>query len=372
MKDIQVSSSGGAATQATGASLFLPYSSRTVELRNRIVTSPMCQYSSEDGFASDWHLVHLGSRAVGGAGLVFTEATAVSPQGRISPQDLGIWKDEHIPMLARVTRFVHEHGAAPGIQLAHAGRKASTARSWDGGGPVGPHAGGWVPVGPGTEAFKEGQAAPHALTEPEIEAVIDSFRLAAGRALKAGFQVVEIHAAHGYLLHQFLSPLVNHRPDSWGGSLENRARLTLEVARAIRTVWPAELPLWIRISGTDWAAGGWDVDSSVQLARWLGPLGVDLVDVSSGGAVTQQQVVVGPGYQVPFSARIRRESGLATGAVGLSTEPAQADAIIRAGEADVILLARAELRDPYWPLHAAQALGLDLPWPAPYDRARSR
>ena len=372
MKNVQVSAAQGAAKPATGASLFQPLRQRSIELRNRIAVSPMCQYSSADGFADEWHLVHLGSRAVGGAGVVLTEATAVTPEGRISPDDLGLWKDEHIPALKRITRFVREHGAVAGIQLAHAGRKASMASSWKGGGIVPPEQGGWTPSGPSGEPFAPGFPVPRAMTEAEILATIAAFRAAASRALHAGFQIAEIHGAHGYLIHEFLSPLVNRRTDSWGGSFENRTRLAVEVTRAIREVWPGDLPLWIRISATDWADGGWDVEQSVQLARLLAPLGVDLVDVSSGGGVAQQAIEVGPGYQVPFAAQIRREAGVATGAVGMITAPDQADAIIRAGEADLVLLAREELRSPYWPLHAAHTLGVQMPWPRQYERSRPR
>lgn len=372
MKNMQVSAAQGAAKPATGASLFQPLQQRSIHLRNRIAVSPMCQYSSQDGFADDWHLVHLGSRAVGGAGVVLTEAAAVTPEGRISPDDLGIWKDEHIPALERITHFVRMHGAVPGIQLAHAGRKASMAVSWKGGALVPPGQGGWTPLGPSGEPFAPSFPTPRSMTEAEIQSTVDAFRSAAARALTAGFQIAEIHAAHGYLIHEFLSPLINRRSDRWGGSFENRTRFAVEVIRATREVWPEELPLWIRISAIDWADGGWDVEQSVRLARLLAPLGVDLVDVSSGGGVSQQAIQVGPGYQVPFAAQIRREAGVATGAVGMIAAPDQADAIIRAGEADLVLLAREELRDPYWPLHAAHALGAETAWPRQYERARPR
>jgi 2,4-dienoyl-CoA reductase-like NADH-dependent reductase (Old Yellow Enzyme family) len=352
------------------AALFDPLTLRSVTLRNRIAVSPMCQYSCADGLASEWHLVHLGSRAVGGAGAVLVEASAVTPEGRISPQDMGIWKDEHVAPLARVAAFVRQHGAVAGIQLAHAGRKGSARRPWDGTGAAPASDGGWTPVGPGTEPFSPEYTAPRALSEVELAGVVDAFRLAARRALRAGFQLVEVHSAHGYLLHQFLSPLVNRRSDGWGGSFENRTRLALEVTRAVRAEWPAELPVWVRISATDWADGGWNPDDSVRLAALLREAGVDLVDCSSGGAVAHQKVALGPGYQVPFAERIRREAGVRTGAVGLITDPAQADAIVRAGRADVVLLAREELRDPYWPLHAARALGVDVPWPSQYLRAK--
>lgn len=351
-------------------SLFSPFTQRSVTLRNRIVVSPMCQYSCLEGFATDWHLVHLGSRAVGGAGAVIVEATAVSPEGRISPHDLGLWQDAHIEPLARVARFISAQGAVPGIQLAHAGRKAGTARPWDGGAVVPIEAGGWTSVGPTSEPYAEGYPAAHALTEQGIETIIDAFRASARRARAAGFRIVEVHAAHGYLLNAFLSPLVNTRRDAWGGSFEGRIRLTLEVSRAVRQEWPDQDPVWVRLSASDWAEGGWDLEQSVKLATALREQGVDLIDCSSGGAVHWQSIAVGPGYQVPFAERIRREAGIATGAVGLITTAAQADAIIADGHADVVLLARELLRDPYWPLHAASLLGVDLAWPEPYRRAK--
>ncbi|MCS6837007.1 MAG: NADH:flavin oxidoreductase/NADH oxidase [Anaerolineae bacterium] len=353
------------------ALLFTPFTQRSVTLPNRIAVSPMCQYSSEDGFANDWHLVHLGSRAVGGAGLVMTEAAAVEARGRISPQDLGIWRDDHIPSLARITDFIRAQGSVAAIQLAHAGRKASTSRPWGGGrGAVAPQNGGWSVIGPTGEPFSSEYPTPQAMTRADIDGVVEAFARAAGRAQAAGFQVVEIHAAHGYLLHEFLSPLVNTRADDYGGSLENRMRLTMEVVRAVRAVWDESLPLWVRISATDWVEGGWDVGQSVALARLLKAEGVDLIDCSSGGAVAQARIPVAPGYQVPFAAQIRREAGIATGAVGLITEAQQAEAILQAGEADVVLLARELLRQPYWPLQAAQALGADVGWPAQYLRAK--
>jgi 2,4-dienoyl-CoA reductase-like NADH-dependent reductase (Old Yellow Enzyme family) len=355
---------------AAEAGLFEPFIQRSITFRNRIVVSPMCQYSCVDGFATDWHLVHLGSRAVGGAAVVIAEASAVTAEGRISPQDLGLWTDAHGEPLARVARFVHDHGAVPGIQLAHAGRKASVRRPWEGGGVVEIAHGGWVPLAPGDEPFATNFAAPRAMTEDDLVRVIEAFGLAAWRAHAAGFRLLEVHAAHGYLLHQFLSPLVNRRADRWGGAFENRVRLTIAVVRAVRASWPAELPLWVRISATDWAEGGWDLAQSVRLARLLRDAGVDLVDCSSGGAVHHQKIELGPGYQVPFAERIRREAAIATGAVGLITEARQADAIVRAGQADVVLLARQELRDPYWPLHAARELGVDLEWPPQYRRAK--
>jgi 2,4-dienoyl-CoA reductase-like NADH-dependent reductase (Old Yellow Enzyme family) len=352
--------------------LFDPLTLRGVTLRNRIAVSPMCEYSSDDGFANDWHVVHLGSRAVGGAGLVITEAAAVSPEGRITPGDLGIYRDEHVAKLREIVTFVHAQGAVAGIQLAHAGRKASCAQPWHGGARLSRDAGGWTPVAPSALSFTQTDPAPHALTLHEIGDVIGDFVAATHRALEAGFRVIEIHAAHGYLLHEFLSPLVNARTDAYGGTFENRTRLVLEVARAVRAVMPAELALFVRISATDWAEGGWNLDESVRLAADFKALGVDLVDVSSGGAVSHQQIVLGPGYQVPFAERIRHAADVATGAVGLITEPQQADEIVRAGRADLVLLARELLRDPYWPLRASVALDADVAWPVQYDRARPR
>jgi 2,4-dienoyl-CoA reductase-like NADH-dependent reductase (Old Yellow Enzyme family) len=352
--------------------LFEPLPIRSVTLANRIAVSPMCEYSSVDGFSNDWHLVHLGSRAVGGAALVFTEATAVTAAGRISPQDLGIYDDGHVAGLARIVRFIHEQKTLAGIQLAHAGRKASTARPWEGGGAIPRERGGWEPLGPTGEPFAANYPVPCALKPGDIVNIVLAFRVAAQRALAAGFDVVEIHAAHGYLIHEFLSPLVNHRADEYGGSFDNRARLCLQIVDAVRRVWPERLPLFVRISATDWKAGGWDVDEAVMLARRLKDHGVDLVDCSSGGAVHDQEIVVGPGYQVPFAERIRREAGVPTSAVGLITQPAQADAIVRGGQADLVLLARELLRDPYWPLHAADALDQTVPWPAQYLRAAHR
>lgn len=352
------------------AHLFSPLMLAGITLPNRIAVSPMCEYSCEDGFATDWHLVHLGSRAVGGAGLVFTEATAVLPEGRISPQDLGLWKDEHIAPLARVVEFLHAHGAYAGIQLAHAGRKASMSPPSEPHRVVPPADGGWTNVvAPSAIPFAEDYAQPHALDAEGIARIKDAFRAAAGRALTAGFDVVEIHSAHGYLLHEFLSPLSNHRKDEYGGSFENRTRLLLETVDAVRSVWPTHLPVFVRISATDWTPGGWDVDQSVELARLLKARGVQLLDVSSGGNVAKAQIPVGPGYQTAFAERIRRESGLATGTVGMITDPAQADHILRTGQADMVLLAREFLRDPYWPLHAAQALHQAAAWPVQYLRA---
>jgi 2,4-dienoyl-CoA reductase-like NADH-dependent reductase (Old Yellow Enzyme family) len=349
--------------------LFEPLTLRDVTLRNRIMVSPMCQYSSEDGFANDWHLVHLGSRATGGAGLIFTEATAVTPEGRISAQDLGLWKDEHVDFLSRITRFVNGQGAAVGIQLAHAGRKASTARPWEGGAPILPGDGGWTPMGPSPLPFDAGYATPSEMSEGEITSVICSFREAASRSLAAGFEVVEIHGAHGYLLHEFLSPLSNKRTDRYGGSFKNRTRAIREVVSAVREVWPERLPLFLRISATDWLEGGWDVEQSIELARQVGALGVDLIDCSSGALAPGARMPIGPGYQTAFAERIRRESGVPTGAVGMITSPEQADHIVRTGQADAVLLARELLRDPYWSRRAAKELGQKIEPPAQYGRA---
>jgi 2,4-dienoyl-CoA reductase-like NADH-dependent reductase (Old Yellow Enzyme family) len=352
--------------------LFDPLPIRSTTLANRIIVSPMCQYSSVDGFVNDWHFVHLGTRAVGGAALVMTEATAVAAEGRISPQDLGIYDDAHVAGLARIVRFIHSQKTLAGMQLAHAGRKASTRRPWEPPGAIGPADGGWQPVAPTAEPFAENYPVPRPLGRDELPGIVRWFQTAARRALEAGFDVVEIHAAHGYLLHEFYSPLVNCRTDDYGGSFDGRVRLCLEVADAVRAVWPERLPLFVRISATDWKDGGWEIEQAVELARRLRERGVDLIDCSSAGAVHDQQIVAGPGYQVPFAERIRRDAGIATGAVGLITEPEQADAIIRSGRADAVLLARELLRDPYWPLHAADKLGQTTPWPAQYLRAAHR
>jgi 2,4-dienoyl-CoA reductase-like NADH-dependent reductase (Old Yellow Enzyme family) len=353
------------------ASLFEQVTMRSVTFRNRIGVSPMCQYSSVDGFATEWHLVHLGSRAVGGAGLVLSEANAVTADGRISPHDLGIYRDEHVEMLARITRFVSEQGAVPGTQLAHAGRKASTDAPWRGGKPLAVGEGGWRPVhAPSAIPFAAQSPVPEALDDAGIRRVVDAFRDGARRALAAGFRVIELHGAHGYLLHEFLSPLSNHRTDRYGGSFENRIRLTVEVVEAVRLVWPDTLPLFIRLSGTDWTEGGWDLEQSVELARTLRPLGVDLVDCSSGGVVPGAKIPVGPGYQVQIAERVRREAEVSTAAVGMITSPSHADAIVRSGQADFVFLARQLLRDPYWPLRAARELGATIAWPPQYERAR--
>jgi 2,4-dienoyl-CoA reductase-like NADH-dependent reductase (Old Yellow Enzyme family) len=356
---------------ADGASvhLFSPLDVRGVRLRNRIVVSPMCQYSSLDGLASDWHLVHLGSRAVGGAALVITEAAAVVEEGRISPQDLGIWDAAHIPPLRRIAEFVASQGAVPGIQLAHAGRKASTAPPWEGRRVVEPQDGGWQPVGASPVAYDEHTAVPEELSADELRELPVRFAEAARRGLDAGFRWIELHAAHGYLLHSFLSPLSNHRDDAWGGTLQNRARLLLETARAVRDAGGDEVPLAVRVSATDWAPGGWSDDDTVTLAPLLGAAGVDVVDCTSGGSTPAQEIEVGPGYQVGFAERVRRTSGLLSAAVGLITEPEQADAIVRGGQADLVLLARELLRDPYWPLHAARRLGHEPEPPVQYARA---
>ena len=348
--------------------LFDPFTTRGLVLPHRIIVSPMCEYSSVDGFATDWHLVHLGSRAVGGAALVITEATAVTAEGRISPYDLGIYKDAHVEMLQRIIGFIHGQGSAAGMQLAHAGRKGSTARPWEGGSAVAEAEGGWIPVAPGSEPFSKTFPIPRALETEEIRGIVDAFRDAAIRARDAGFDMLELHGAHGYLIHEFLSPITNKRTDRYGGSFENRIRLCVEVTDAVREVWPEHSPLWLRISATDWVPGGWDVDEAVELARRVREHGVDLIDCSSGGLALNQQIRLGPGYQVPFAERIRREAHIATGAVGLITTAQQADEIIRQEKADCVLLAREMLRDPYFPLHAAQQLGVKLPWPAQYLR----
>jgi 2,4-dienoyl-CoA reductase-like NADH-dependent reductase (Old Yellow Enzyme family) len=355
--------------------LLEPLEVRGVAFRNRIVVCPMCQYSSEDGFANDWHLVHLGSRAVGGAGAVILEASAVDPRGRISPQDLGIWKDAHVDFLSRIASFVREQGSAAGIQIAHAGRKASTRRPWEVAqghalrATIQPAEGGWTPVAPSPVPFHPDDPAPQELSKEDIRCLVEAFAAAARRALRAGFNFVEIHAAHGYLIHEFLSPLSNRRTDEYGGSFENRIRFTLEVVEAVRAAWPEALPLWLRISATDWAEGGWNLDESVELAKRVRALGIDLIDCSSGGLTLDQKIELGPGYQVPFAARIRREAEIATGAVGMITTPEEAEQILAEGQADVALLAREFLRDPYFPRSAAQQLGAKLVPPVQYGRA---
>jgi 2,4-dienoyl-CoA reductase-like NADH-dependent reductase (Old Yellow Enzyme family) len=349
--------------------LFDPIGVRDLTLKNRIVVSPMCQYSSVDGLSNEWHFVHLASRAVGGAALVFTEAAAVAPDGRISPHDLGTWDDRHMQGLERIVRFVHGQKCAAGVQIAHAGRKGSTARPWEGGRAVAPENGGWEPVGPTLQPFAPDYPKPRALGRSDIPGIVGAFKHAAERALAIGFDIVEIHAAHGYLIHEFLSPLSNTRTDEYGGSFDNRVRLCLEVADAVRAVWPERLPLFVRISATEWTDGGWDIDQSIELARRLRVRGVDLIDCSSGGNVANARIPLGPGYQVPLAARIRREAGIPTGAVGLITTAAQANDIVERGDADCIFLAREMLRNPYWPLAAARDLGCHVPWPAQYLRA---
>jgi len=348
--------------------LFEPLTLRGATARNRIWVSPMCQYSAVDGLPGDWHLVHLGARAVGGAGVVITEASAVSPEGRISPGDTGLWDDAQQDAWRRIVSFVQAQGALVGVQLAHAGRKASALPPWEGRGVVGVGSGGWQPVGPTTEPFPS-LATPAELDEAGIHKVRADFVSATQRALSAGFDLVEVHAAHGYLLHSFLSPLSNTRTDGYGGDLAGRMRLALEVVADVRAAWPADKPLLLRISASDWTDGGWTVEDSVALAKEAAALGVDLVDCSSGGNVLTS-IPVGPGYQVPFAERVRRDAGVPTGAVGLITEPAQAEQILAEGRADVVLLARELLRDPHWPLRAAAALGADVAWPVQYERAR--
>lgn len=352
-----------------GIPLFSSFQLRSVVFPNRIGVSPMCEYSSEDGFANDWHMVHLGARAQGGAGLVMTEASAVTPEGRISINDLGFWKDEHIDKLAQIVRFIHSQGSVAGVQLAHAGRKASMTAPFGGERLLTPEEGRWQPVAPSAIAFSDRYAVPKALDDAEIAGIVAAFAAATKRALVAGFDVVEIHGAHGYLLHEFLSPLTNQRSDQYGGSFENRIRLPLEVADAVRAAWPDHLPLFMRISATDWAEGGWIADESVELARHLAKHGVDLIDVSSGGLVPNAKVSIGPGYQVPFAERIRKEAGITTAAVGLITDPLQANGIVASGQADIVLLAREMLRNPYFPLHAASVLGEPMTWPKQYLRA---
>jgi 2,4-dienoyl-CoA reductase-like NADH-dependent reductase (Old Yellow Enzyme family) len=350
--------------------LFSPLEIKSVHIKNRIAISPMCQYSADDGFANDWHLVHLGSRAVGGAGLIIAEACAVVPEGRITPYDLGLWKDEHIPGLKRITTFLEKQGTVPAIQLAHAGRKASCAQPWKGGEMLGKEEGGWQTVAPSAIPFNEKYPMPIPLTIEKIHKVVESFKEAARRALEAGFKVIEIHAAHGYLIHEFFSPLSNQRTDAYGGSFENRIRLICEIVTAIQEVWPADLPLFIRISSTDWIEGGWNLDESVQLASILKEMGIDLIDCSSGGNISNVRIPIAPGYQVPFSKRIKTDTGMLTGTVGLITDAQQAETILLNEEADIILFARESLRNPYFPLNAASALNEKIDWPIQYDRAK--
>lgn len=352
--------------------LFSPMNIRDIECRNRIMVSPMCQYSSEDGFSADWHLVHLGSRAVGGAGIVMTEGTAVSPEGRISYADLGIWKDEHIPGLKRITDFIKDYGAVPAIQLAHAGRKGSRSKNWEGNTLWPEDKGGWQVVGPSALSYGDGYPVPEELDRDGIKKVINDFREAARRSHEAGFDIIEIHAAHGYLIHEFLSPISNKRADEYGGSFENRIRILTEIADAIREVWPDSKPLFVRISASDWLENetSWDLDQSVKLSGILKEHEVDLIDVSSGGNSPKQRIKAGPAYQVPFSDRIRNEAGMATGAVGMITNAMQAETILRNEQADLIIMAREFLRDPYFPLHAAPQLREEGDWPDQYLRAK--
>lgn len=352
--------------------LLSPIRIRDLEFRNRVFVSPMCQYSAENGIPNDWHFIHLGSRAVGGAGLVMTEATAVSPEGRISPADLGIWSSDHATAFRRIVGFIQSQGAIAGIQLAHAGRKASTKIPWEGDGMIAEDEGGWQTLAPSAVKFSDSYPLPREMSVSDLKMIRDGFAEAARRSLEAGFQVAEIHMAHGYLLHEFLSPLSNHRKDGYGGELKNRMRFPLEVAKSVRDVWPSHLPLLVRISATDWAGGGWDLPQSIALAKELGRIGVDLIDCSSGGIVPGVNIPLGPGYQVEFAESIRKEAGILTGAVGLITGAAQAEQIVAAGKADVVSLARELLRDPYFPLHAASILGDDPRYPVQYLRAKPR
>ena len=347
--------------------LFAPLTLRSVVFHNRVFVSPMCQYSSDDGMPNDWHFVHLGSRAVGGAALVSVEASAVTPEGRITPWDAGIWSNAHAAAWKRVAEFIRAQGAVPAIQIAHAGRKASCNKPWLGGKPLAPGEGAWQTLGPSTIAFGN-YPAPRAMTVDEIKRTVEDFRKAAGHALAAGFDVVEIHGAHGYLLHSFVSALSNQRKDDYGGSFDNRIRFALEVSRAVRDAWPRDKPVFYRISASDWAQGGWEIEQSVMLCKRLKDIGIDLIDCSSGGNIAEQKIKLGPGYQVPFAEAIRTGAGIPTAAIGLISEPAQAEQIISLGQADAVCLARAMLRDPYWPRHAAKALGVDMPWPDQYKR----
>ncbi len=349
--------------------LFSPFRLRDIEFKHRVFVSPMCQYSSNEGMPTDWHLVHLGSRAVGGAALVMVEATAVSPEGRITPDDSGLWSDRHAEAFRRITAFLKEQGAVPAVQLAHAGRKASTDAPWRGGKPLPPDRRGWQPIAPSAVPFGEGYPEPHEMTRRDMETVVDQFVAATRRCEAAGFEAIELHMAHGYLMHSFLSPLANRRTDGYGGPLEHRMRLPLAVAAAVRQAWAASRPLFARISATDWVEGGFTLPEAILFAKRLAALGVDLIDCSSGGAVPWAKVPVGPGYQVPFAAAIRREAEVPTGAVGMITEPAQAEQIVATGQADVVFLARELLRDPYWPLRASRALGAPLAFPPQYLRA---
>lgn len=352
--------------------LFSPLQIRSIKLKNRIVVSPMCQYSAQDGFANDWHLVHLGSRAVGGAGLVIVEATGVTPEGRISPHDLGLWKDEHIAPLKRITTFIEAQGSVPGIQLAHAGRKSSLTEPWNGDRQITEEEGGWQTLAPSAIPFSADRATPKEMTTDDIKGIVDTFATAAERAVVAGFKVLEIHGAHGYLINEFLSPLSNKRTDEYGGSFESRTLFLRQIIEAVRGVWPEEYPLFLRISASDWEDCGWTVEDSKRLAGIVGPMGVDLIDCSSGGNSSTAKIPAKPGYQVPFAAAVR-ETGIATGAVGIIVTAQQAEEILEAGHADLIFMARELLRDPYFPLHAAAELGYDdMPWPVQYERAKRK
>ncbi len=350
--------------------LFSPLSIKSVTIKNRIAISPMCQYSAIDGSPNDWHLVHLGSRAVGGAGLIITEACAVVPEGRITSHDIGIWKDEHIENHKRLTQFIEGQGSVPAIQLAHAGRKASCDTPWMGGHYLDMDKGGWKIVGPSELPFKKDAPTPYSLSKDEINTVIEAFKLAAARSLLAGYKIIEIHAAHGYLIHQFLSPLSNHRTDEYGGSFENRTRILIQIVKAINQVWPKELPIFVRISATDWTTGGWDLEASIQLVNILKEIGVDLIDTSTAGNIVDATIPVAPGYQVPFAMEIKKQTGILTGAVGIITEGAQAETILNNKEADLILIGRSALRNPYFPMQAAKELNENLKWPLQYERAK--
>ncbi len=352
------------------STLFSSFKLRSIEFRNRIFVSPMCQYSSENGMPTEWHMVHLGSRAVGGAGLVVVEATAVSPEGRISPTDSGMWSAAHSEAFRPICAFIKSQGAVPGIQLAHAGRKASTSAPWDGDRPLLQKEGGWQPVAPSPLVFGDGYPVPRALSAGDLDVVFEQFRNAAKLSVETGFEVLEIHMAHGYLLHEFLSPLSNQRDDEFGGSFVNRIRFPLKVAAALREIWPDKLPLFVRISCTDWVAEGWDLEQSVEFCRKLKEIGVDLIDCSSGALVPYAKIPAGPGFQLPFAAEIKKSVGIATGAVGFITDPAQAEQIVATGQADAVLMARELLREPYWPLKAAKALHANFAWPKQYERAR--
>lgn len=352
------------------AALFAPFQLRQVEFRNRAWMSPMCQYSAEDGLANTWHLTHLGTRAAGGVGLAMVEATGITPEGRISPWDLGLWSDAHVDALQPIAAFIAAQGAVPGIQLAHAGRKASTQRPWVGAGPVSPGEGGWEPVGPSPLAYSEGYPVPHALTTAEVRGIIDAFAAAARRARRAGFRVIELHAAHGYLLHQFLSPITNQRDDEFGGTLDGRLRLTVEAAAAVRAEAGPDLAVFVRVSASEYVDGGWDLAQTIELAQRLRDVGIDLIDVSSGGNLPHQRLRTYPGYQVPFARAIRESAGIPTAAVGLITAPTHAESIVAGGDADAVLLARELLRNPYWTLDAARTLGADVAWPVQYLRGR--